>query len=137
MPKRKETKHLFILVCVTGQKTCERLIAHGAALAEESGAVLEVVHAVRENALFLDNESEGEALEYLFGVSKRYGADMTLLRARDVLASLIEHARERKATTLVVGAPDTTGFVNRLADALPGVEIEVMHGEEENNAINR
>ena len=38
-----EKKH--VLVCVTGQKTCERLIAEGGRLAEELGAELSVVHA--------------------------------------------------------------------------------------------
>lgn len=117
-----------IMVCVTRQKTCERLICHGAALADGSTR-LEVVHAVKTDALFLGNESEGEALEYLFAVSRQYGADMTLLRTEDVLLALVNHAREQNAVMVVLGEPAATDIATQMRLHLPGVEIIAVQSE--------
>ncbi len=56
-----------IMVCVTQQKTCERLILSGYKLAEATKGKLYVIHVVNEKDKFLNNVNDGEALEYLFG----------------------------------------------------------------------
>ena len=42
-----------VLVCVTGQKSCEHLIHVGAEIAREDGAELSVVHVAKMGANFL------------------------------------------------------------------------------------
>ena len=73
MPKTNK-----VMVCVTGQLTCERLIRHGAQIAKDEMAELSVVHAAMRIESILGNPHEGEALEYLFSISKQFGADMTI-----------------------------------------------------------
>lgn len=94
-----------VLVCVTGQKTCERLIQEGSRLAIERNLELSVVHVARRGAELLGNFSEAEALEYLFHVSTEYGADMTVIRSDEVVKTVEEHARKAGAAILVLGAP--------------------------------
>lgn len=73
-----------IMVCVTQQKTCERLILKGNELIESEEDKLFVIHVVNEKEKFLDSYSDGEALEYLFQVSKESGADLTVLRSKNI-----------------------------------------------------
>ena len=47
---RKESR---VLVCVTGQKSCARLIHDGAEIAAEEGASLSVVHVAKMGSLSL------------------------------------------------------------------------------------
>lgn len=46
-------KDFSVLVCVTDQKRCERLIVAGAELAEEIGARLVVLHVARPGGKML------------------------------------------------------------------------------------
>ena len=84
---RKESR---VLVCVTGQKSCARLIHDGAEIAAEEGASLSVVHVAKMGSNFLGSASEAEALEYLFAISKSHSADMMLLRNDDVVHTIAE-----------------------------------------------
>ncbi len=119
-----------VLVCVTGQKTCERLIRAGAAVARPLHADLSVVHVARKGFAFLGNPKEGEALEFLYEVSKAEGADMTVLRADDVPGSLQSHAVKHGVTHIIIGASGGTegaDFQRRLSQLLPHVEIRTVY----------
>ena len=94
---------MHILVCVTGQKTCRRLIDEGARLALDYGADLSVLHVARTGADFLDNPSQSEAIEYLYQISAAHGADMTLVKAENVLDTLAAYARRVEADLVVIG----------------------------------
>ena len=98
-----------VLVCVTGQKTCERLISEGARLAQERGWELSVLHVARPGADLMGNHSEAEALEYLFEKSKQRGADMTVIRSGEVVRTVEEHAGRIRAGLIVLGAPRDSG----------------------------
>lgn len=121
---------LLVLVCVTGQKTCERLIVEGAKKARELGADLSVVHVARKEGSWLigNAASEGEALEYLYKISTEHGADMTVIRADDVLSTLAAHARKVGAVMMVLGAPakGDAEFVRDLQLRLPEMEFHVV-----------
>ena len=125
---RKESR---VLVCVTGQRSCARLIHDGAEIAAEEGASLSVVHVAKMGSNFLGSASEAEALEYLFAISKSHSADMMLLRNDDVVHTIAAHARRIGATIVVLGS-DSNQRQNRLSralqDALPNVEIRVRVG---------
>lgn len=66
-------KNIKVMVCVTQQKTCERLILEGYKLINSNDDKLYVIHVVNEREKFLENDDDGEALEYLFNVSKKAG----------------------------------------------------------------
>ena len=94
-----------VLVCVTGQKTCERLISEGAHLARERESGLSVLHVARKGAELMGSHSDAEALEYLFEVSARYDADMTVIRSDEIVKTISDHVAKVGATLIVLGAP--------------------------------
>ncbi len=55
-----------IMVCVTKQKTCQRLIDYGKKLKKSDDDQLFVIHIAKSDDSFLDNSEEGEALEFLY-----------------------------------------------------------------------
>ncbi len=96
-----------VMVCVTQQKTCERLIMNGYDELSSERDNLFVIHVVNEKDKFLNNCSDGEALEYLFGVSKKVGADLTVIRSKDVIKAIADFAVKNNITHIVMGAsPD-------------------------------
>ncbi len=121
-----------IMVCVTQQKTCERLILNGYRLVEASKGKLYVIHVVNEKEKFLENVDDGEALEYLFGVSKKVGADLTVLRSKDIKKTMIDFAVNNNITHIVMGTPPNNGEVEspnlglKLQTALPNVEFILL-----------
>ncbi len=117
-----------VLVCVTRQHACERLIRAGAGFVMQlGGGQLSVVHVAPHGAGFLGSESEGEALEYLFGIAKEHDADMTVLRSGDTVRSLVRHARNKRATHIILGvSPNATGSLPISAELerqLPDTQI--------------
>lgn len=121
-----------IMVCVTKQKTSERLILKGQELIEYKNDNLYVIHVVNERARFLEHDDEGEALEYLFQVSKNVGANLTVLRSKNILRAMIDFAKNNQITHIVIGAtPDDDAgpeqnFSLLLKRALPDVDFTTM-----------
>lgn len=120
---------MSILVCVTGQKSCERLIRRGAELAEREGVMLNVLHVVRPSGNVLGFVNEPEALEYLLRVSVEHNASMYVRRSDDVLAAIETAVRNERVTTLVAGrARNYSGWdlLDDLKVRLPGVAFEIL-----------
>ena len=120
---------MSILVCVTGQKSCERLIRRGAELAAEAGVRLNVLHVVRPEGNVLGFVNEPEALEYLLRVSVEHGASMYVRRSDDVASSIEYAVRAENAAVIVAGrSADYSGWdlLDELARRLPGVRIEIV-----------
>ncbi len=123
-------ENTLVLVCVTRQKTCERLIQAGWEIAKAAKIPLSVVHVERGGANLLGNPSESEALEYLFQVSKSYDADMNVLRQEDVVATLVDFVRKKGVSTVVMGRPPEkdvdNNIIERLKRRLEGVDIRTV-----------
>lgn len=125
-------KKTNVMVCVTQQKTCERLILNGYRLVETKKGKLYVIHVVNEKEKFLENIDDGEALEYLFGVSKKVGADLTVLRSRNIMQTMIDFANNNNITHMIMGttpsneSTNNSGFGLKLQDSLPHVEFIVL-----------
>lgn len=118
-----------VLVCVTGQKTCERLILEGRKQADELGAPLSVVHVAKPGAGFLGNPAEGQAIEYLYKISTEHNADMALIHSNDVVATLAQHARRVNAIMVVLGVPGKGDWAiaHELRAHLPDAELHVVY----------
>lgn len=118
------------MVCVTRQKTCERLIKIGKAIADENNAEFSVVHVVKTGVNFLGSKDEGEALDYLFGISKQSGADMTVLRSDNEVNTLVEFAKKNKISEIVMGAsPNTeneTNIISEMQSKLPNIRFRII-----------
>ena len=120
---------MSILVCVTGQRSCERLIVAGASLAAAERQPLTVLHVVRTGGNVLGFVNEPEALEYLLRVSIAHGADMSVRRADDVVDAIEAEARRLKAGVIVAGrAANYPGWdlLDDLKTRLPGVRFEIL-----------
>ena len=91
-----------VLVCVTKQKTCERLIKAASKLKAKEGN-LRVLHVAKNSWNILDNSKESEALEYLFKVSKEYDADMTMLRSDNISKTIADFAKNNGIDLVVLG----------------------------------
>jgi len=91
-----------------------------------------VVHVAAKGAAILGNHREGEALEYLFRAADEVGADMTVLRAGDVLDTLVAFAREQQVDCIVVGTAsgrEGGDFAERLRMRLPNVEVRSVYAQ--------
>jgi len=118
-----------VLVCVTGQLSCERLIHAGAQIARKTGGSLCVLHVARKGNRVLNHANEAEALEYLFNVSVANGAEMQVVRSDDVQGTIVSKLREQKAGTLVAGrSAKYSGWdmLDELKLLVPEVEFEIQ-----------
>ena len=120
-----------VMVCVTRQKTCERLIKSGQKLVNgQKDGALKVVHVTKTGVNVLGNPDEGEALEYLFQVSKQAGAEMTVLRSDNIVNTLLNFAKKNQITEIVMGeSPDphsSNSIIRNMEQMLPGVKFNVI-----------
>jgi len=116
-----------VMVCVTVQKTCERLIRAGAILSKDGE--LNVVHVAQPGAALLGNANESDALEYLYHIAREYGAEMTMLRSSSAMDSIVTFARTHQIGAIVVGLSRETGddsFARTLQGRLPDVAIHAI-----------
>ncbi len=118
-----------VLVCVTGQKTCERLIAEGQRLAIERNEELSVLHVARKGGELMGGASEAEALEYLFRASAERGADMTVVRSDEVVKTVEKHARKIGASLIVLGGPrgGTRDMTAEMRRHMPDMEFHIVY----------
>lgn len=118
-----------ILTCVTSQRSCERLIRQSASFAKTLGCDVTVLHVASGQNLILGNENQAEALEYLYQISREYGADMSVLRAEDVIETIVGFAKKKHITHVVLGGPAATRnwqVPEKLRSQLPGAEFYVI-----------
>lgn len=92
-----------VMVCVTQQKHCDRLIRYGHAFLGDQKGELFIIHVAHHQIKFLGNSQEGEALEYLYEKALEYGANLTVVRSNDVLETLADLVKKNKITHVIVG----------------------------------
>lgn len=117
-----------IMICVTRQRTCERLIQKGQEFVSGTDGELYVVHAIKTGENYLGNPNETEALEYLFRVSKEAGAEMNVLRTKNVIKTLVNFAKEQRITTMILGPTpegESNNLMRELQHLLPSVQFVV------------
>lgn len=123
-----------ILVCVTQQKTCERLIKRGAELKRNNEkSELYVVHVAKEGDNFLNNPLQDDALEYLFEISKEHGASMTVLRSNLIAKTIAEFARTHNVSDIVLGSSPSdyrnNSIIVEIKSLLPEIQFHIVNGE--------
>ena len=120
-----------VLVCVTGQYDCDRLIRAGYEKASRTGRELHVlcVHSPVNDLSTLSDE-----IEYLYRTAKELGADMTVSFSPSAPAFAADFARRVNARQVVTGIPDNrpNGFVLTLHELVPTLPITMVtkDGEE-------
>lgn len=91
------------MVCVTQQKTCDRLIKQGHEFLGSEDGELFIIHVAHHHYKFLNNSKEGEALEYLYEKALEYGANLTVIRSDDILHTLVNLVEKNKITHIILG----------------------------------
>ena len=114
-----------VLVCVTGQYDCDRLIEAGFEQAQAQGMELHVfcVHTPQNDLMQFSDE-----VEYLYRTAKSLGADMTIAFSDSAPKCTADFARKINAKHLITGIPDyrPNGFVLTLHELLPGLQITTV-----------
>jgi len=121
-----------VLVCVTQQKSCERLIKAGAALKSEDGT-LYVIHVTKDNWNFTDDHKDGEAMEYLFNLAKSDGAELTILNSNKIPETIAQFAHHYDIELIIAGEGPKgaeSSFLKRLSSLLQntGTELRIIPG---------
>jgi len=93
-----------ILVCVTQQKNCERLIKTGHDIKGEESGEFFIVHVAHYEFKYLGVAQECEALEYLYEKALAYGANLTVVRSNSIINTLTDLVIKNRITHVVVGA---------------------------------
>ena len=116
------SKKPSVLVCVTGQYDCDRLIKAGYEKAKEKNYLLHVlcVHTPVSNVGLMSEE-----IEYLYQTSKDLGADMTITFSDNAPSCAADFSKKINAKLLITGMPDNhpNGFVITLHELLPKLQI--------------
>ena len=119
-----------VLVCVTGQYYCERLIEDGFELAAEQDWDLHVfcVHTPTNDLTYFSDE-----VEYLYRTAKSLGADMTVAFSDNAPKCTADFAQKINAKHLITGIPDSrpNGFVLTLHELLPRLQMTTVTKEGE------
>ena len=92
-----------VMVCVTQQRTCDRLIKYGHEFLGEEKGELFIIHVARYEFNFLGNSKEGDALEYLYEKALEYGANLTVVRSNNILDTLVSLIEKNKITHVIMG----------------------------------
>ena len=117
-----------VMVCVTGQRSCERLINHGAKRKKDDQKRF-IVHCVQTGHNFMNTTFEADAIEYLFTCALLVNAELTILRADSVMDALVDFAVEHNVSVIVLGASPQDGadsFADKRALRLPDGELDVV-----------
>jgi len=126
----KPTKKPSVLVCVTSQYDCDRLINAGFEIAVDNGYDLHVlcVHTPVSNASFLSDE-----IEYLYQTSKSLCADMTIAFNNNAPQTTVDFAKRINAKVIVTGMPDNreNGFIDTVSSLMPKSNITMVTKEGE------
>lgn len=130
---KKEKININIMVCVTNQRSCDKLMARGTEQAEQAGdgAQLHVVHCVETGRKFMNAAYESDAIEYLFTAAQLAGADLSLLRAENVDDALVDYALAHDVDVIILGegcsgVHPKDHIAIRLQRRLPGVRFDVV-----------
>ena len=115
-----------VIVLVTLQHQCARLIRRGVDIALAQGRQLKVVHvAPRDENLEVD--AKAAVLNDLYALANEAGAEMCLLVAEDMATVMVEFAKEHKARQMIIGAGENArGIAETLSELLPGVQILIV-----------
>jgi K+-sensing histidine kinase KdpD len=114
-----------ILVCVTGQRDCDRLIRAGRKIADQHHGSLQVLSVQPVSAGF---ETSCEELEYLRQTARDAKAEMTVYFNNDPALVAVSFVNKIRATHLVTGMAEApvNGFIEIVHELLPKMPISMV-----------
>ena len=122
----KNGKQPCVVVCVTPQDSCTRLIETGARIAAEENLPLVVMSVFRESSGL--NANAGGALEKLFECARKYDAQMNIYFNNSPALVVAVASKKLGAVNLVTGFPEEgrRGFIASIHEILPGLPITMV-----------
>lgn len=122
----KKNSQKSIVVCVTPQQSCARLIEAGARIAKEENLPLSVLSVFKESSGF--NANEGGALENLYECARKYNAAMQIYFNNSPALVVAVASKKMNAAMLVTGLPEEggSGFIARIHEILPDLPITMV-----------
>ena len=114
-----------VLVCVTGQRDCDRLIRAGKHLADRQNVPLQVL-CVQPTSKGIQGDCE--ELEYLRQTSNEADAEMTIYFNDEAAYTAVAFAKQIGAVHIVTGMAEepVNGFVYLLHSLLPKIPISMV-----------
>jgi hypothetical protein len=114
-----------VLVCVTDQPSCRRLILAGNAIAQEYGLPVKVVTVLKPG---LVSAKTADVLQTLYNIAGHLGAEMTVYFNDSPALTVAVHARQTNAVHLVSGYPgaDSNRFIETIKGLLPEVPVSMV-----------
>ncbi|MDO4860511.1 MAG: universal stress protein UspA [Bacillota bacterium] len=113
-----------VMVCVTQQKTCDRLIERGSLLTGSKKDELFVIHVTPKSFGAMSSSEEGAALDYLYEKAMEYGASLTVVRSEDILKTLLDLVDKHRIETVVLGetgnVSSSEGLIKEFEDKVSG-----------------
>jgi len=123
-----------LLVGVDGERNAERLVRHACRVAERRHLPWSLVHVDTGEARSEESRMQLQSAQQL---AERLGGDVVELRGGEVARTLVEHAKERRSSLLLVGRSRQRwyrqvfggGLAARLLRLGDGLEISVLDSE--------
>ena len=114
-----------VMVCVTQQRTCDRLIKFGHEMLTDQGGQLHIVHVTGIRNDTYEDDNSKTALAYLYTRAEAYGAQLTIEESDDVVETLVDLVREHQITHIVMGESREATGRNRVIENLRGKTIGI------------
>lgn len=121
MKKSKAT----VLVCVTGQRDCDRLIRAGKKISDSQSVPLQVLCVQPTSAGF---DADCKELEYLRQTAKGADAEMSVYFHDDAPLMAAGYAKSIQAVHIVTGMAEApvNGFVEIIHKLLPHIPVSMV-----------
>lgn len=118
-----------VLVCVTDQPSCRRLILAGDAIAKEYQVPVKVVTVLSPG---LVGAKTADVLQTLYNIAGRLGAEMTVYFNDSPALTVAVHARQNNAIHLVSGSPGTDSnlFIETIKGLLPEIPLTIVDDDQ-------
>lgn len=118
-----------VLVCVTGQRDCDRLIRAGKRIAGECHVPLQVLCVQPTSAGF---DADCEELEYLRQTARDAGAEMSVYFDNDAPLMAAGFAKMIGALHIVTGMAEApvNGFIETIHNLLPHIPVSMVAKDE-------
>ena len=120
----------IVLVCVTDQIKCDRLIRSGRLIADSFLLDLKVINVDTSAG----GKSAGLGIEHLYRISSQYGAEMTVYYHHDSLESVRNYIKLNDIAHIVTGVPsslDGSPFIEGLIAAFPKIPLTIVSEAEQ------
>ena len=118
-----------VIVFVTDQSDCLRLIRHGKTIADERGVQLQVI-TIQINCELTPFATE--QLQKLYNCTQKLGGEMNILFSQEPALTAAVTAKKLGVTHIVSGVPERT-FINNVRLLLPEIPWTVVESDGKTN----